>query len=681
MCLPVFAEETPGAVRWRRWLRSPWAFPVVAAVLVVVLGSCKVSFSSIGMYAYSDGELGDDSGVVLGEPRGIRSDEWFVRTPWVVRQASNGFATTVVAGVGEHDVALISELPISSWQTLTSPASLYYRVLDVERAVAFEWMTWLAVLAVGVYALVHAMTRRIGLAVFGGLTMVASPVAQWWTVCATYTIIGYATLSGAALIWAVRSPSARRRWALTVAGGLLLAFSTASMYLPWIIGVMVGLVPIVVAAMWSAVGAGVPWRDRVRRLAPVLVPAGAIAAVIFGAVLLSYSSVAEAMTATIYPGERTDVEGGTVPAATILGAPLDYFASRPGAPIVNGFNQSENASGLFLLLPAGLALFALAQRSQGSTTGTDETDETDEPSADEPSAHELTAPMWASMISGAVLAAWMWLPLPAWIGTLVGFNRVPAQRLMLPATLVGIVAFALVLARLERSGRPLSFGSAAFVGGVVVAIHGWAAGAYTVDGARPDLRIAAVLVVVVGAGVALALTRFRTVGLGVLAAFTIVLGLRVNPVQVGLGPLLDNELRVAMEEIGASDDDAAWAVFAEDFRVRGVMQSTGVPNVAGVSVYPVRDAWSVLDDEGDDEHQWNRFALVALLETDSEGEEIAFTVPAPDTVWVHVSPCDDRLADLDVRFVVVPVDSDARCGVPVRDVEVAGNEFEVRDLG
>lgn len=695
VCVPVHDEEAPddlgqehqGAddgdgrrgepllLRLRRWQRSPWAFPVVVAVLVVVLGTCKVSLSSVGVYAQKDGVVADDAGVAFGSPRGIRSDEWFVRTPWAVRQSSNDFATTVVAGVGRHQVALISELPISSWQTLTSPASLYYRVLDVERAVAFEWMTWLAVLAVGVYALIYAMTRRIGLAVFGGLVMVASPTAQWWTISATYTIIGYATLAGAALIRAVRSASSRRRWALTAVGGFLLACSTASMYLPWIIGVMVGLVPIVVVAMWQSVGPGVSWVDRVKRLAPVLLPAGAIAAVIFGAVLLSYSSVAEAMSSTIYPGERTNVEGGTVAPASLLGAPLDYFASRPGAATVNGLNQSENSSGLFLLLPAALGLFALAQR----TSGSGEPDR-DEPDPDGTGPDVLTGAMWASFATGALLGAWMWLPLPSWIGSFVGFNRVPAQRLMLPATLVGILAFVLVLAKLIRSGRSLSWGSAIFVGGVFAAVHGWAAGSYTIDGARPDLRIAAVLVVAVSIAIAAAFTRLRSFGLVAIAAFTVLLGLRINPVQIGLGPLLHNDLRVAMEEIGATDERASWAVFSEDFRVRGVMQSTGVPNVAGVSVYPNRGAWDVLDEEDDDEQQWNRFALVALLEADSEGNEIGFTVPAPDTVWVHISPCDDRLSELNVRFVVVPAASPSDCGVPLRDVSVAGTEFEVRDL-
>lgn len=642
---------------------SPWLFPLVALMLVIVLGSCKVSFSSVGMYAEATGRDAADTGAVFGQPRGIRSDEWYVRTPWVVRQAANGFSTSVIAGVGNHEVALISELPVSSWQTFSSPASLYYRVFDVERAVAFEWMSWLALQSVGVYALLYAITRRVGLSAFGGLLMLLSPISQWWTVCATYTVIGWACLSASALIWSARAQRPARRYGLSVASGAALACATASMYLPWVIAAVVVLVPVVVATLWADASELGTVRLRLRRIGPPAIIAGVIAIAVFGAVLVSYRGVADAMAATIYPGDRTSVEGGGMPAASALGAPLDWFASAPAAATINGNNQSENSSGLFLLLPAALALFAIRQAASERRRVVD------------------SLPLWASGATAVVAAGWVWLPLPPWLGSIVGFNRIPPARMLLMATLAGIVFFVLVLAEMDRCNRRLSTGSAVFVGAVFAAVHGWAAGTYTVDGLRPDLRIAAVLIFVVSAGVALSVSKARQVGLSLILAFSFVLAARINPVQVGLGALLDNDLRSVMEDIGGGDPADSWAVFSLDARVRGIVHSVSVPNVSGVSVYPVVDAWDVLDPEDDDASQWNRFAIVSLVEADSEGEEIAFSVPAPDSVWVHISPCDERLRDLSVRYVVVPSSSTATCGTTIDSVALAGERFVVRDLG
>lgn len=643
-------------------LASPWAFPVVLVMLVAVLGMCKVSQSSVGMYAPG----GPDSaeGLVLGEPRAIRSDEWLVRTPMAVRQDSNDLASTYETGVGEHSAALLGELPKASWQTILAPQTIYYQVLGLERAFSFEWLTWMAVLSVGVYALLYALTRRVGLSVFASVMTLFAPVTQWWTISASFTIIGYASLGSAALIWAVRNANVYRRLGLSALSGWLLACSINSFYLPWIVGVFVALIPVVLATVIADTdGLGSPM-VRGRRIAEVAVVAGVISLALLGALLVANGDAADAMVNTVYPGQRTSEQGGGIDATHALGAPFDWFASGSGALAPNGNNQSENSSGLALYLVVGLCAVAFAdgrRRWRGRFT-------------------EM-GPLIGAGIGAALLAGWLWLPIPPWMGFFVGLNRVPATRTLFPLSFAGVVVFTLMIAEMRRRGRWLSTPAIVTVTASFALVHSWAVSRYTLDNARVDMRVAFVLLLVASLGIGLSIhRRFSRAGIAVLAVFTIVLGLRINPIQVGLAPLLDAELRVAMEDLGAEDPDATWAIYGDDAIVRGIAQSSERPTLGGVSHYPVDGAWELLDVEGDDDGQWNRYALVVLHDAPTTTGEIAFTVPVPDTVVISVDPCDARLESVDVRFVVAPTTMAVECGTRVDTVNVGAFDLEIYDL-
>ena len=59
--------------------------------------------------------------------------------------------------MGDHDLAVVSDLPTGGWETLLRPHTLPYHVFGLERAFAFEWwISFLALPAIGVYILALA---------------------------------------------------------------------------------------------------------------------------------------------------------------------------------------------------------------------------------------------------------------------------------------------------------------------------------------------------------------------------------------------------------------------------------------------------------------------------------------------------------------------------------------------
>ena len=124
----------------RRRSRSLLFIPICTIVLIMIMSALRLNGSSIGLVAAET----DPSPQAAFDLRGLRSDEWHLRTPMVVRQAENGFAKTSDVGMGVHDVGVLLDFPVKSPAAIAKPNSWPYFVVGVEYAFSFEW--WLTVL-------------------------------------------------------------------------------------------------------------------------------------------------------------------------------------------------------------------------------------------------------------------------------------------------------------------------------------------------------------------------------------------------------------------------------------------------------------------------------------------------------------------------------------------------------
>ena len=647
----------------RRRLRPPaLLLPLGAALVVAVLAATGVHGSSVGIYATDAGVPEGEAGVLAGPPRPIRSDEWLVRTPWVLRQLERGLPDRAPGGVGTHDVAVLMDVPTRGWEVVLRPHTLGYHLLGAERAFALEWWLLHAVQLLGVYTLLLTLTGRVALSALGASLVTLSPVTQWWSVPFTFTIVGYGCLATALVVTGHRARTARGRVALSALAGLALAAFLAALYPPWQIGVALVLVPVGLAAVLPTLRAPAGRRRALASLAVVVGVAVGLGGALFGAFLVDHDEAVEAISSTVYPGRRTAHEGGGVPLPSALGSAFDSFAAGRPYLLANGTNQSENASALPLLLPAGAgALLLLAgRRLRGS-----------------PSAPVLVA----CVLGGSVLALWMLAPVPAAAGRLLLLTRVQPSRMLLPAGLAGVLALAVLAAHQQESGDRLARWQVAASAGVFGAALAWAARGYTVDHRHIDLVPAAALGLVAVAGVALALGRRPVAGLAVLALFGGWQSSLVNPVQRGLDPLTRSPLRAAVDSVlSEAPAGAGWVAFEADATVRGTLTAAGVDNLAGVSPYPDRPAWRVLDPALAHQEDWNRYAHVSFA-TGAPGSAPAFTLRAPDDLVVTLDPCSPALRRLGVRYAVTQGAGIGPCARPVARVRHGRSDVVVYRYG
>ena len=338
----------------RRALRDErWWFPslvVVAFAVAVVLGLSGSSVAQLEPEAQRDDTL-------VGSSRPIRSDEWAVRTPFVVGQEERGLGVDAPVGVGDHNATVLYDLPTSDWSMLFRPHLWGYVVLPIDQAFAFDWWALSLVLLLGTYALVLVITRSWRWAALAAVALWASPFFHWWYLSITLATVGYAAAMIAAALVAIRSRDRRRRLVASAAAVWFGGCFAVLLYPPFQVPT------IIVLGLW-ALGAewGSPtWTHRVRRRAAIATLA-AIGVGIGGVVAAFAATRADAISAianTAYPGTRR-IAGGDGSVNMLSSAWFGWnFLTEPEALRSRVFaNESEASSfvmlGLFLL--AGLPL-------------------------------------------------------------------------------------------------------------------------------------------------------------------------------------------------------------------------------------------------------------------------------------------------------------------------------------
>jgi hypothetical protein len=602
-------------------------FPILVVVAVLVLGGLGLSGSSASLYAGPSA----DGGIVAGRARDLRTDEWWVRTPLVARQAALDLPERSRIGVGEHDMAVVSDLPTRGWETFVRPHTLPYHVFGLERAFALEWwINFLALPAIGVYLLAWVLGVRPLTAAMVALVVAWSPFVQWWTSSWTGTI-GYATLAGAALLGATRVRSMYARIGFAALAGWLGACLVTVLYPSTVIptAFVVGVVVI------AAVATTFPPRERRREwwlgLLVILGVAVVVGGALLGAFFLAHREALSAIGNSVYPGIRRSV-GGTGHLGVLFGAPFDLIESTRSAVVVsiNGLNQSEASAGLFTIFAVAAAVVVDRTRISGRPWR---------------SRVVLLAVLGAS----AVLLAWYALPVPEAVGRLLLFDRVRPDRLLLPLAIASALALGLYFEERRRSTRkpliPVVAGALAFAVPTL-----WAGANLKIDGQSPPLWQVLLLAAASTLGVAVALRGSR-VGLWLLVALFAASAAAINPLQHGLDALLEHPSAQLGRELRARPGTGAVLNFwGDDITARSGLTVSGVDLVSGVNLYPNAAAWHVLDPGDRYRNVWDSYNN-AQWSPGPAGSSPRITGTG-DTIYVRVDPCDPRLARLGVRTIV-----------------------------
>jgi hypothetical protein len=612
-----------------RFDRRTRAFLGALLAFLLLATAFAIHGSSIGIWDDRLAPLGHDrrsgSGVLFGTPRWDRIDEWNIFTPAIVSQATVRPPFPVVNdrwGAGE--VPLIFKFPAWHWSTLVRPQLWAFFVLDLERAYAFHWNVRAVFLLGGVFLLLMLLTRNdFWVSLLGAAWVFFSGLVQWWYSNQLLPeLIGSTGLMVVAAHYVVL---ARRRWAVAAVVLVVCAANFAlALYPPYQVP-LAGLAVVVGASSLAARLRNEHGHRRLWHLAR-LVPV--VAAV--GAILFLFHRDArhgiELMRATIYPGARV-VAGGDLTVARLFAGFFGFFMTAERFPA--GWDNVCEASNFVLLFPIPAAvLIARAWRRQG-----------------------VTAVEWGLFLYIGVLLTWTLVGWPQWLAVASGFGRSQPVRALVGLGTASILLCCLLLATSPPDDRP-GLGRRL----LVVACMAAALLAYGLDFERATSGFATareLTLVVLGGTVAgwLLLVRRRLAFAAcVLIPQAWAYGL-VNPVAVGLGPILDAPTFQQLSRLVADDPDARWIVYG-DVTASTLLKMAGARVFNGMSIIPRIDELRTVDPDGTGMPVYNRYGYMVLVPTD--GPEVSLTTVRNDLYEMRVDPKSDVWRALGVRYVVLP---------------------------
>lgn len=610
---------------------SPTGLPnarVVLIPLVVLLGILMV-FVGLGITGSSTGYISQflssapDERLLAGQPQGIRSDEWFVQTPWTISQEEQGLPVRNESFPGGMDATVQHDLPALDWSLVLRPHLWGFPVLPLDNAMALKW--WLPgfslIAAVYLFS-VTLLPRRPLTAAFVAVAFFFAPFFQWWYLTITMFPPAWAFLLMASVVWILKGARPLARATLVTLTAYGAAAVGTTIYAPFIIAATWPALAFVLGFLFTGDSVpGVKVLERLRRLR--WLGAGAVAAiVVLGLWLVTRWETIETFTSTVYPGERLQ-EVGEATRRDLYTLLAGVFS--PGLGAANGVPLGSNASeastfllpGLFLIVP----LVWLIVRG----------------------IRELAQVDWiaiALLCVGLLFAAYLFVP--GWDGLahVLLLDRTTPGRLRMGIGVLSVVILLVVGARMEAIAARRSVPIWVPIASVAIALASTAFVARWLSNSASPLVtswiswvLVLVLVLVTVAGFA---AGRPLVGASAFLIASIMGGAGVNPLYRGVYDLNETDLVATVERVDGGGD-ATWIGIGQTPIPTLALVESGVNSYNGFQSSPSDEMWKQIDPDGDDEYVWNRLANVSWADGTGAPEPHN---PAPDQIHMTFDSCN-----------------------------------------
>jgi hypothetical protein len=236
--------------------------------------------------------------------------------------------------------------------------------------------------------------------------------------------------------------------------------------------------------------------------------------------------------------------------------------------------------------------------------------------------------------------AWISIQMPNFVGSLPIFSLVTPNRAASVFGMIAILFFAYV--SIPKPGSTPASNSINSL--AIAALGGFLASLLTFIGGRElsqvvprlgNIRIAIATILIFVVVFCLLVERLRISGLVLLAAFSVLMTVTVNPLQRSTNGIIDGVVVEKLVEL--SVPGSTWA--SDSGSVDALFMANAMNSISGQQLIgPSPDAWQILDPSGASEMAWNRgTSYISFTWSDLVEPEI--TSPSADVIQVSVSPC------------------------------------------
>ena len=649
-----------------KWINR-WIFPIAVTIPSIILSLFGISGSSVGAFDAGLNGTNFSPGMLFGNPRAIRSDEYNVMTPLIIHQSHWGFSQTTQAGLGSHNVSFISEIPNWSWTTFFKPWDIPTLLLPLNQGFSARWWGLSLLLLLGVYFLLEELTHKISISIIFSVALLLSPFFQWWYLPLIFVPVAMGSLALYFFLRILRAPSQGSKLIWALASSWALLSFILILYPP--IQVPVGLILLSLGCaqiIFLCKTNEISIRQVLSSLILVFIPCAVILVIYY----LEYQSILAAITGTVYPGSRR-VTGGTGDPRVLLSAPFGLLLDQNDALPLSQTNQSEISSFILLTPFVLLQLFRSGLRSL-----------------------EVRGRyLLIGCASGSILLfLWYLIGFPSLIARVFLLDLVPPSRAIVGIGFGGFLLMAIYCAS-EATSKPACEGEvisqnlfrsvtsrvdigALVCGFLAFVIYCWEG--KQLQGSYNLLNLSTQKIVLCSLAAALVIlflsARIVIVGGILLILFGLLNASTVNPLIQGLGPLGSSPVLSAISQISSQNQaqhNQSWISFDDSGYISASLLSSGVPTVNATQPYPDLAFWKSFPGGNQDQFIWNRYSNLVFT-PGNPGTTPKLTLIQSDLIRMTIDPCGDYAKQLKIGFVVSPKKLQSACLRPEKVVNDNG---------
>jgi hypothetical protein len=152
-------------------------------------------------------------------------------------------------------------------------------------------------------------------------------------------------------------------------------------------------------------------------------------------------------------------------------------------------------------------------------------------------------------------------------------------------------------------------------------------------------------------GAAFFILKKPTLALIPVLLFTVFSSYKIQPITVGLGPLVNSPLASEIRDVRQKNADAFWG--SDPFWLDALVIAQGVNMISGQQpLGPNKPLWRLFDPNEQFSDNWNRGQSYVHFVWDPNEEGVRIWNPSPDVIQVVASPCNSIFSKLNLKYVL-----------------------------
>lgn len=587
---------------------------IIAVIVLGIIVTFNINFSSIGMWSQYMNEL-DTKSEVIGKARAIRSDEWLTQSSFMLGQAASEKGYNIYnenIAQGNSNMLFISA-PVSDILEICRPLLWGFHFLGIERGFSFYWgLKLVALILVSIELIKKVSNKKENLLpLIGGIALALAPPMMWWM--STAVVDGY--IYGAAVVVLFSYYMQNLNWKLwkkfLIALGILICLPGFVFMLYPAFQVPFGFL----MAIFIIYDLITNWKnlkrnDYILMSVTIAISFGFIARFI----MLSWNDI-KVMMETVYPGNRT-VLGGTLNTDSYVNYFINIFF--PYSKNIN--NTCEPSTYIYSF--TGLIILIIAYIKNIKKENKNK-----------------------NLIITLILLYLLFL-----MWEFIGFNNVlskitllnfsPAERTHIVTGMIGLI-LSIIMIQKFKNNTLFSKMEAVSISFAVTML------AYVLTKNSIFTNFFTPLKYEISLSMVFALTYFIVRGsikqwTYVMLIVAVVSGITVNPIGIGIKPINKTNISEQINKIVLEDKEALWA---GNSNITGqYLIANGIKCLNGVNTYPNFKWLKTVDPEGKYNEVYNRFAHISI----TLSEQTNFQLIAPDAYVAYLTY--KNVKDLGIKY-------------------------------